>query len=241
MSKILIIDNDGVGLSFAWRCVQAGHEVKLFLASKDSISKEIGNGFKGITKVQNWVPHAMWADLIFPISNDLFLERLEFFKSKGAKYFGPSVKSAELEIKREVGLDLCKKNGLNVAEYKTFKTVKDARTHVENTGERYVFKTLGDNEDKSLTYCAKHAADMINWMDSLKAEPKGDVMLQSFVKGIEFGVSRWMGAKGFVGPYNESFEHKKLMPSNWGPNTGEMGTIAAFVEESRSGKKLWQS
>ena len=45
MSKILIIDSDGVGLSFAWRCAQAGHEVKWFLADKPSISKETGDGF----------------------------------------------------------------------------------------------------------------------------------------------------------------------------------------------------
>ena len=241
MSKILIIDSDGVGLSFAWRCAQAGHEVKWFLADKPSISKETGDGYKGIEKVANWVAHVKWADLIFPTSNDMFIERLAFFKAKGAPVFAPSPQSAELEINRKIGLDVCESVGLHVAPYKTFKTMEEAKKHVLKTSARYVFKTMGDNENKALTYCSKNPADMIGWMDRmirLKQQPVGDVMLQDFVEGgTEFGVSRWLGSKGFVGPWNESFEHKKLMPGNYGCNTGEMGTIAAFVNESKIGEE----
>jgi phosphoribosylamine--glycine ligase len=241
MAKILIIDSDGVGLSFAWRCVQAGHEVKWFLADKPSISKQTGDGFKGIEKVANWVSHVKWADLIFPTSNDMFIERLAFFKKRGAPVFGPSPESAKLEIDRKTGLDICAAAGLNVAPYKTFKNMSEAKKHVEETSKRFVFKTMGDNENKALTYCSKSPADMIGWIDrmvGLKQEPKGDVMLQDFVDGgMELGVSRWFGRDGFVGPYNESFEHKKLMSGNFGPNTGEMGTIAAFVEKSKLGEE----
>lgn len=237
MAKILIIDTDGVGLSFGWRCVQAGHEVKWFLANKPSISKETGSGFRGMTKVPNWVPHVMWADLIFPVSNDMFVERLDFFRKRGAKVFGPTAASAALEIKRAEGMEVLEAAGIETAPYKTFKSVLDARKHVEKTGERFVFKTLGDNEDKALTYVSKHAADMLNWMDGLKKEPEGDVMLQTFIDGIEMGVSRFMGRDGWVGQWNESFEHKKLMAGNYGPNTGEMGTVAAFTKESKLGEE----
>jgi len=34
--KILIIDNDGVGLAFAWRCQKAGHIVRWFIKPKPS-------------------------------------------------------------------------------------------------------------------------------------------------------------------------------------------------------------
>jgi phosphoribosylamine--glycine ligase len=240
MAKILIIDSDGVGLSFAWRCVQAGHEVRWYLADKPSISKQTGDGFKGIEKVTNWVSHVKWADLIFPTSNDMFVERLEFFKRRGAPVYAPSVASANLEISREAGMKLMEKAGIELVPYQTFKSMKDARKHVEKTGERFVFKTLGDNEDKSLTYVSKNPADLIGWMDrmmKLKKEPTGNVMLQTFVKGIEMGVSRWMGKDGWVGPWNESFEHKKMMSGNYGPNTGEMGTIAAFTNESKLGEE----
>ena len=238
--KILIIDTDNVGLSFAWRCVQAGHEVKWFVKPKPGNHPETGRGFRGVEKINNWVSSVMWADLVFATSNDDYLERLDFFKAKGAKIFAPSVKSANLEISREAGMQLMEKVGIETAPFKTFKSMKEAEEHVRKTEERFVFKTMGDNEDKSLTYVSKNPADMLEWMKrirTLKQEPAGKVMLQTFIKGIEFGVSRWMGKDGWVGQWNESFEHKKFMSGNHGCNTGEMGTIASFTKESKIGKE----
>lgn len=236
--KLLIIDSDGVGLSLAWRSVQAGHNVRWFVEPKPTNGKMIGDGFKGVEKIGNWLPSVKWADLIIQTSNDKYVERLEALKKQGYPVFGPTAASAKLEISRADGMKLLQKVGIEVAEYKTFPSMEQAKKHVEKTGERFVFKTLGDNEDKSLTYCSKHAADMIGWIErmiELKEEPKGEVMLQEFVDGIEMGVSRFMGSKGFVGQWNESFEHKKLMPGNFGPNTGEMGTIAYFTKDSKLG------
>ena len=62
---------------------------------------------------------------------------------------------------------------------------------------------------------------------------KGPCMLQDFIEGIEVGVSRWMGARGFVGPWNVNFEFKKLMPGDYGPATGEMGTVCKYAESSK--------
>ncbi len=76
--------------------------------------------------------------------------------------------------------------------YQTFNTMEQAARHVEKTGQRFVFKTMGDNEDKALTYVSKSAADMLTWIEGKikqNQKPKGEVMLQEFVKGIEMGVS----------------------------------------------------
>lgn len=239
--KILIVDGEHCGLSLAWRCVQAGHEVRWFLLPTKNSHPDAGKGFKGITKVNNWVANAMWADLIVPTGNAVYLDRLDFFRAKGKRVFGPTAASAALEINRKAGMGFMKKNGIELAPYQSFKSIKDAAKHIEKTKDRFVFKTMGDEEDKSKTYVSKHAADMLGWMQKLDANgenPKGEVMLQEFVKGIEFGVSRFMGKDGWVGPYNESFEHKKLMSGNHGCNTGEMGTIASFVGYSKIGEEL---
>ena len=233
--KILVIDQDCVALSFILRASAAGHDVKWFIKPRASNCKDTGNGFKGVDKVENWVSFVGWADLIFCTSNDDYIERLEFFKKKGYPVFAPSVESTKLEVSRATGMKLLEKVGIECVPYKTFKTMAEAEKHVLKTEERFVFKTLGDNEDKSLTYVSKSPADLVAWMRRTPP-PKGEVMLQEFIKGIEFGVSRWMGSKGWVGPWNESFEHKKLMSSNYGPNTGEMGTIASMVPESKIGE-----
>jgi phosphoribosylamine--glycine ligase len=232
--KVLIIDQDGVGLSFVLRASAAGHDVKWFVKPRPANSPDVGKNFKGVKKVDNWVSEAKWAELIICTSNDDYIERLAFFKEKGYPVFAPSPESVNLEIDRKAGMKLLEKAGIECVPYKTFKTMGEAEKHVLKTSERFVFKTLGDNEDKSLTYVSKSPADMIAWMRRTPP-PKGEVMLQTFIKGIEMGVSRFMGAKGWVGQWNESFEHKKLMSGNHGPNTGEMGTIAYFTKESKLG------
>ena len=232
--KVLIVDQDGVGLSFALRAHTAGHQVRWFVKPRKTTSKDIGAGFKGIERIENWVSSAPWADLIISTSNDDYIEKLAFFAKKGFPVFAPSPESAKLEISRKAGMDILKSIGLKIADYKTFPTMQAAEKHVLQTNERFVFKTLGDNEDKSLTYVSKSPADLVAWMRRTPP-PKGEVMLQQFVKGIEMGVSRFMGKKGWVGQWNESFEHKKLMSGNYGPNTGEMGTIAYFTEQSKLG------
>jgi len=236
--KLLIIDQDDVGLALAFRAVQHGHQVKLFHDPKHRDHKT-GHGFKGIEHVDNFVAHAAWADVIFPVSNGKYMERLAAMKKQGAPVFGPSVESTDLEVRRAVGMRFLEEHGIDVPPYKTFANLKEAERHVWRTEERYVFKTLGDNEDKSLSYCSKSPADMISRLQrwqKLGMNPKGPVMLQEFIEGIEFGVSAWFGKDGRIGCWNECFEHKPLMPSGTGPNTGEMGTVMQYVAESQLGK-----
>lgn len=232
--KLLIVDQDGVGLSFALRASQAGHEVRWFIKPRKSISPDIGTGFKGITKVDNWVANAKWADLIMCTSNDDYIEKLDQFRKAGKKVFAPPPSTVKLEVSRATGMKVLEKAGIECAPYKTFKNMAEAEKHVVKSDERFVFKTMGDNEDKSLTYVSKSPSDMVAWMRRTPP-PKGEVMLQTFISGIEMGVSRFMGSKGWVGQWNESFEHKKLMSGNHGPNTGEMGTVAYFTPYSKLG------
>lgn len=195
----------------------------------------VGDGFKGIQKVDNWLSHVKWADLVFCTTNDDYIPKMDMLRKEGVKVYGPSQKSADLEIKRAHGLKFLEDNGIEVPEYKKFNSLAEAEAHVRKTEERYVFKTLGDAEDKSLSYCAKSPADLIarlqRWQE-MKMNPNGPVILQKFIKGVEFAVSCWMGTDGFIGRPNENFEHKKLMPGNFGPNTGEMGTVCKYVMSS---------
>lgn len=235
--KILVIDTDLAGLAFCKKCSEAGHQVRWYVKKKPANNPKVGLGFK-VQPIENWVSSINWADVVFITHNDEFLKRLDFFKGKGVPVFAPSVESADLEIKRGEGMKFLEKHGIEVPAFKTFKNLKEAEDHVWKTEERYVFKTLGDNEDKSLSYVAKSPADLIarlqRWQE-IGMNPKGEVMLQTFIEGIEMGVSRWMGKDGYIGMWNENFEHKKLMPGDKGCNTGEMGTVMKYTQDSLLG------
>jgi len=239
--KILVIDTDGVGLAFCWRCAQAGHEVRWFVKPDPHLDKDLGKGFKGVTRIPNWVASAQWADLIFPTSNDEYMQRLAFFRKNGAQVFGPSEESADLEITRAKGMKFLEKAGIKVPPYKVFKTLKEAEEHVWKTEERYVFKTMGDGDDTKRTFCAESPASMIAFLQRLQKQDvavKGEVMLQTFIEGIEMGVSSYMGLDGYLGVWNENFEHKKMMPSNCGMTTGETGTVIKYTKESKLADKV---
>lgn len=230
---IISMDSIGEGLAFALRCVRAGHAVRLYLAP--AANQSIGEGFKGVEKIKNWLTSVQWSDLIVPTGNHEFMPVLDRARQFGAHVFGPSVKSSKLEIDRAVGMKFLEAHGIETPPFKTFKTLKDAEAHIRKTEERYVFKPLGDEDDKSLSYCSRSPADMVarlqRWQ-KLGMALKGECMLQEFIEGTEFAVSQWMGEYGFIGRPNENFERKKLLSGDCGPNCGESGTILKYVAKS---------
>jgi len=233
------MDSVGEGIPLALRAAQHGHAVKIWF-SKEA-HKQTGTGFKGVERVDNWLSNAKWADLIVPTGNHEFVEKFDMLRKNGVRIFGPSVKSADLEIDRGTGMKMFKDHGVDVPPWDEFASLDEAEAHVRKTGERYAFKTMGDQDDKSLSYIAKSPADMVARLQRwkrLKLNPNGKVMLQSVIDGVEFAVSRWMGSDGFIGPYNENFEHKKLLSGDAGPNCGEAGTVMKYVEESKLGEQV---
>lgn len=235
------MDTSGLcGISLAWRASLAGHRVRYFSKPDPKINPKTGEGLR-FERVDNYLSHVRWADLIFVTGNDAYIQRLESLKEVGIKYFGPSVASADLEIKRQLGMEFLRKHDIEVPPFHTFKSLKDAESFCWKSDYRWVFKTLGDNEDKSLSYCSKSPADMISRLQrwqKIGMNPKGEVMLQEFIPGMEYAVSRWMGKAGWVGPPCVNWEYKKLMPGNYGPNTGEMGTVMQYVKNDRINEEV---
>lgn len=238
--NLLIIDSDAAGMDLAMRCKEQGHEVKIFMRREADGTPELsGRGL--VEKVPEWEKWMQWADLIVPTMNDVYLDRLEEFRKMGFPVFGPSKQSASLEISRGYGMEILKKYGVDVPPHKMFTTLDQAEEHCWKKDRRYVFKTLGSEEDKSLSYVSNDSGDMISAIRGWKRngkKMKGSCMLQDHVEGIEFGVSAWMGSDGFLSLRGENVEHKKLMPGNYGPNTGEMGTLLWYTEKSKLAKTV---
>ena len=234
--NVLIVDQDGVGLDFALRCTAAGHEVKSFYQRPIGATSRPRSGDGLIQKVDDWEKWMRWANLIVPTGNWIHLDRLEDYRKLGYPIFGPSKQSAQLEINRQYGMEVFKKHGIEIPPYKMFATIAEAEAYCWKHDARYVFKVLGSEEDKSLTYCARDSADMINRFERWKKTGKtlkGACMLQDFVPGIEFGVSAWMGKNGFLAPLGENFEYKKLMAGEFGQNTGETGSVLQYATKSK--------
>lgn len=236
--NVLILDSDCCGTDLAYRAAEAGHNVRWWQPAENGRWPRDGEGFPDIQKIKTWKESMSWAKqgLVINLFNTEVTKELERYRGYGFSIFGPSVKSADLEIKRAKGMQALTKAGVQVPSYETYNSLEQALKAAGKSQDRQVFKTLGDEEDKSLSYVASSPEDMVwrieSWIDQ-GMKLKGPCMLQKFIEGIEVGISCWMGSKGRVSPWNVNFEFKKMMPGDFGPATGEMGTVCKYTENSR--------
>ena len=236
--RTLIIDTECLGLDFALRCLADGHQVRWYRATKTPIRD--GEGFKGLQVVDDWRESMKWVGkdgLVFLTGNAKFLRELDRYRDFGYHIFGPTEASAALEIDRGKGMAAMKACGIDIPPYETFDSLEAAEAFARKSDKSWVFKPLGDTEDKSLTYVSHDPADLCGWLQRrIKAGQKVTFcMLQEKIDMLcELGVSGWFGPEGFLpNKWQIAFEFKKLMPGDIGPATGEQGTVCQYVKADK--------
>lgn len=237
--RILLIDSGGHFLDFALQCLHAGHQVRHYITpDKRGERIQIGDGL--VERVNDWRKWMGWGDLICLSDNDKFMVAMEPYRKMGYPIFGCNSAGAELELNRTVGQKILKDAGVKIMDYKTFSSPQDAEAYVRKTMKRYVSKP-NDDADKAMSYVSKSPADMIYMLNRWQKNGsiKKSFILQEFTPGIEVAVGGWFGPNGFLDAININFEHKKLMNEELGVNTGEMGTVIAYVPfEDKLAKKV---
>ena len=239
MAKVLIIDQGAVGLAIALRAAQAGHKVYHYIEPKpDNYAQHVGENYhENIEKVKNWVPYSSKVDLILPMENGSFIEKLDALKKRGLPIYAPSAEAVALEINRDKGMKFLEEHGIKVPEYFLFKTMDQVSKYIKENEGPWVIKPAGDCDNKALSFVSKSDEEMLERIElwkNQKADFGNDgIFLQRKVEGIEIAACQWTGPNGFFGSVSESFEHKKLMNNDKGPSTGEMGTVIKYVKESK--------
>lgn len=195
---------------------------------------------KGFTRVESWQANMQWAKdgLIVCSGNFKYLHELDRYREFGFKIFAPTVASAALEIQRAKGMEAMQAVGIEIPHYECFDSLDDAEKFARKNDQAYVFKPMGDEENKDLTYVSKDPADMVGWIQRKIASGfrlKGKCMLQEKIDMLcDYGISGWFGPEGFLPEkWQICFEHKKLMDGEIGPTTGEQGTVTQYVDEDK--------
>ena len=239
--NVLLLDQGGVFVDFSLRCMAAGHHVRLCIAREDNGQPSpVGDGLVEKIPREEWSKSMAWADLVLTSDNNRWLRELDIYRRKGFPVFAPSYDSAQLELNRGLGQRLFEKNGIKTIPSEVFSDYAKAEKYVQSEMQRFVSKPDGDKATKDLSYVSQSPRDMLfmlgQWKQKLKTSNK--FILQEFVPGSEFAVNGWLGRKGFSRFIEESFEHKKFMNDDKGPNTGEMGTVLKYVENSSLAKEV---
>ncbi len=234
--KILAIDPAGAALDWYMRCLDHGHKIKVWMKPGEK-TEYIGKGI--IDKVEDWRPHADWADMIFLADNTRYLDACDVLRKQGKCVIGPTKESSLWELDRGIGQEIFEKNGIETIPSEVFSNYQDAIKFVKKNMKRYVSKPSGD-ADKSLSYCSKGPEDMCfmlqRWERNNKL--KGEFILQEFKGGVEFAVGGWIGPGGFNEYWCENFEFKKLMNDEKGVATGEQGTVLRYTKKSKLAERV---
>lgn len=235
--KFLVADCEGMGLDVAQRAAAAGHQVQWLHESP----RPMGKGFPGVKVVSDLKAAMSWVGkdgLVFLTGNAKWLDTLDRYRELGFRIFGPTKASAQLEIDRGKGMEVMKSLGMELPPYEVFDSMDAALVFAKKATEPYVFKPMGDCEDKAMTFVARTPAEMVGWLQrqiARGAKVGGKVMMQEKVDlCCEIGISGWFGPNGFLAEkYQLCWEQKALMNDGKGPATGEMATTTCYVKADK--------
>ncbi len=162
-----------------------------------------------------------------PDSFSIFGPLGDKLRRRGVEVTGGSKLTDRWELNREEGFAQARRIGLKIPEYHKFTSFKEGAAFVskgEGKGKQWVIKPNG-NEALDMTYAStfKDGSDILDLM--LHTYParfgtdKCDFILQAFVKGVEISSALWI-YQGQVVSANRTFESKKFIEGDKGPNVG---------------------
>jgi phosphoribosylamine--glycine ligase len=226
-----MISDTGDGLGVAQRLVQEGHEVAVWIKSREYDQSGLGI----VARPQSWREKLNWSD--FVICDMVGFGHLEeVFKRMGKPYIACSPMMDQMELDRGKGMQLFEKLKILTPETYAFKNVKEAEKTICDMefDKGWVLKPDG-NIGTSKTLVIKDEGEL-KWAFGTN-KPNTSMIVQRIVDGVEVSTEGWFNGKDFIRPFNHTFEEKRFMEGGLGPNTGCMGNVVI----ARDSNKLTQS
>lgn len=216
--RFLFLSESGDGLGIAHQLVKEGHQVDYFI--KERGYERAGKGI--VNLVNSWRPKVAGVDLVIC---DMvgFGTQGELISKMGKPVLACDKVADLLELDRSKGMDVFKKLGIKTPETFSFKNPGEAKSILETWEQPgYVIKPSG-NQATSKT-CVCRDKEMFEYaLGRLGASDR--LIVQKIVEGIEVSTEGWWNGRGWVEPFNHTFEEKRFLAGDLGPNTGCMGNV----------------
>ena len=237
MSRIAFLTKDGVFLPMALRCIDEGHDCRVFWTKKHPgtnalmIGKGLVTAAPSLPDLLRWKPEAIIADStgMGAICDNL--------RTAGFPVYGGSRIADELEFDRDGSLALCQELGVPVPKTAVFKTFPEAQAFVKSEKSTYVIKLDGEAyAGSSLTFVPDSPEETREVLSAYQKVVKGkvDILLQEKVHGVEVtSEGFWNGNRWEESFWNHTLEKKKLMNDDVGPNTGCAGDVLMAARRDR--------
>ncbi len=232
--KILMMSKNGDGLGIAQKMQEEGNDVKVFI-------KERGFDLPGVgivDRITSWRPLASdWADLV--IADMVGFGKLQSVMDKfDVLHFGFSEIADLMELDRIKQMQLLKRVGIPLPETHEIDNPSGALDLLDmwdQTHPGFVIKPSG-NLDTGKTFLCE-TIDTYKWaLEQFSGDQ--DLVIQRIVKGVEISTEGWFDGTKWLEPFNHTFEEKRFLGPEVGPNTGCMGNLVSLISDPGSDKMV---
>ncbi|MGC9026350.1 MAG: hypothetical protein ACP5JP_02275 [bacterium] len=226
------ISENGESLPIAYRLLQTGYEVAVNIWNTQN--KRFGL-YKNMIDVQYGIPSEAELDkdtiYIFDMTGQGdFAKKLIL---KGYKVIGGHDFCDRIEKNRLYGMQLAEKLGLRVPQYFTFNGMAEYREKQKIIPSgKWVLKF--DDTDVVTTIIAEQneiTEVLEEMLGNKQIQENTSFIIQRYVKGVEISTEAWFSHSKILFPLNSTFEDKRLLAGNVGPNTGCAGSVIFAYQE----------
>jgi phosphoribosylamine-glycine ligase len=224
--KFRLVTKTGDGIGLAWRLMSEGEDVDFFIGDPKATRL-----YKGIIpRVTDWHSGLTKDDVLLFDMVGLGKEADEA-RSQGLRVYGASVLADRLELDRSFALDLAEQVGISVPPYQDFQDFDRAVEYLEGSTSAWVFKPEKNKEGVQtfVSTSVDQMVEMLKWYKTKWTKGKVDFVLQEVVEGLEVSSEVWYSdGQPLESTYNNTWETKRFLDGDLGPNTGCMSSTVMF-------------
>lgn len=231
--KVMIIGGGGREHALAWKVAQNKSVSRVYVAPGNAgtaLNPDMVN--VPITSVPELVAFAQNEQIGMTIVGPeatLSQGVVDAFRAADLKIFGPTKAAAQLESSKDFAKAFMIRHNIPTAAYATFTDAKAAHDYVNAQGAPIVIKADGLAAGKGVVV-AMSLDEAHSAIDSMLSDNKlgsagARVVIEEFLTGEEASFIVMVDGKNIL-PIATSQDHKRLLDSDQGPNTGGMGAYS---------------
>ena len=226
--RVTILSQTGDALGVASRLRLEGHSVRMWIKSPHY--KRAGQNI--VERIDSWREGLRNTDLILVDMVGMGQQLEPVIRAVGVPAIGASKEMDRIELDRAHGMEVFQKYGIATPETWSFGSPDEVRSFFvgEEWGDGFAIKADGNIGCASSRVLKE--PEQLEW--ALTQYPAScAIIVQRVVKGIEVSTEGWFNGREWIKPFNHTFEEKRFMEGNLGPNTGCMGNVVITRDYDR--------
>ncbi len=235
--KVLVIGGGGREHALAWKLRQSPRVAQVFVAPGNGGTERdttlINLNITEPKALREWAQAQGIALTVVGPEAPLAAGVVDEFRAHGLRIFGPTQAAAQLESSKAFSKAFMKRHSIPTAAYESFTNLVQAHAYVDRMGAPIVVKADGLAAGKGVVVAmtlaeAHEAVDFMlvdNTLGVVHNQGGARVVIEAFLQGEEASFMVLCDGKT-VTALATSQDHKRLLDTDQGPNTGGMGAYS---------------